>query len=236
MDIRLQFRDELLTSTDFPAILTRIHHVAAAMASIDPRFADWYAQGDSREEAHMYRAFENGQPSAALVAVLRHRYANDSSFTSVGLWDGDEDPDAGATLACLIGDKFLPDSFEVSLYNDAVFGELKSMEVIVLAAIEAFAPAYVAVAPHAYAEKQVFDDKLGVGWMLYLPTVITTQQVPEARALIPVHAAGKQQTGTLIVSVTDTVFSIDNPEHIEIANRIEIRLVDQDLLPRYADL
>ncbi|PQV51054.1 immunity 52 family protein [Paraburkholderia sp. BL21I4N1] len=236
MDIRLQFRDESLTSTDFPNILTRIHHVTNAMTRIDARFADWYAQGDSPEEAHMYRAFENGQPSAALVAVLRHRYANDSMFTSVALWDGDEDHNEGATLACLVGDKYLPDSFVVSLYNDAAFGDVNSMASVVLAAIGAFAPAYLAVAPRAYAGKQVFDDKPGVGWMLYLPTIITTQQVPEARALIPIRATGKQQTGTIIVSVTDTVFSIDNPEHIEIANRIEIRLVDQDLLPRYVDL
>ena len=37
-------------------------------------------------------------------------------------------------------------------------------------------------------------------------------------------------------NVTDAVFSAENPEHVEIANRIEIRLVDLDLLPRYADL
>nr|BAO18957.1 hypothetical protein [Burkholderia sp. M701] len=82
----------------------------------------------------------------------------------------------------------------------------------------------------------MFNDKPGIGWMLYLPKVISVQQVPEARALIPVPDAGRNQTGTIIVSVTDAVFSIDNPEHIEIANRIEIRLVDQDLLPAYADI
>jgi hypothetical protein len=32
------------------------------------------------------------------------------------------------------------------------------------------------------------------------------------------------------------VFSLDNASHVELANRIEMRLVDQDLLPRYADL
>lgn len=42
--------------------------------------------------------------------------------------------------------------------------------------------------------------------------------------------------GTIVVSVTDAVFSLDNPEHVEVANRIEIRLVDQDLLPAYADI
>jgi hypothetical protein len=72
--------------------------------------------------------------------------------------------------------------------------------------------------------------------MIYLPKVLTTQQVPEARMLVPVKGTGKQQLGTIIVSVTDEPFSIDNPAHLKIANDIEVRLVDQDLLPRYADL
>ena len=72
--------------------------------------------------------------------------------------------------------------------------------------------------------------------VLYLPQVITAQQVLEAQALIPVPAAGKKQTGTIIVSVADEVFSLDNPSHVELANHIEMRLVDQDLLPCYVDL
>ena len=72
--------------------------------------------------------------------------------------------------------------------------------------------------------------------MIYLPKVVTVQRVPEAHALIPVPEAGRKQTGTIIVSVTDGVFSVDNSEHVEAANRIEIRLVDQDLLPRYSDI
>ncbi len=82
----------------------------------------------------------------------------------------------------------------------------------------------------------MFDDKPGVGWMLYLPTLLTAQQVPETRELIPVPEAGRKQTGTIIVSVPDAVFSVDSSEHVEVANRIEIRLVDQDLLPAFADL
>lgn len=71
---------------------------------------------------------------------------------------------------------------------------------------------------------------------MYLPTVITQQQVPEAREIVPVLEAGRAQTGTIIVSTTDAPFSTQNPEHIETANRIEVRLVDQDLLPAFADL
>lgn len=72
--------------------------------------------------------------------------------------------------------------------------------------------------------------------MLYLPKVITAQQVPDAPTLIPVPEAGRKQTGTIIVGVTDDVLAVDNPEHIQIANCIEIHLVDQNLLPRYADI
>lgn len=76
--------------------------------------------------------------------------------------------------------------------------------------------------------------------MLYLPHVLTIRQLPEARALVPVMGQDEKgkdkQIGTIIVSVIDEPFSDENPEHVKIANAIEIRLVDQDLLPRYADL
>ena len=78
--------------------------------------------------------------------------------------------------------------------------------------------------------------------MLYLPRVLTVQEVPEARALVPVMTEGDgkkrkaEQIGTIVVSVTDECFSDRNPEHVKIANAIEMRLVDQDLLPRYTNL
>jgi hypothetical protein len=73
--------------------------------------------------------------------------------------------------------------------------------------------------------------------MLYLPRVITTQQVPEARALIPImdSADKKKQKGTVIVSVTDGYFDASKPELVEIVDSIDRRMVDQDLLPLYAD-
>lgn len=107
---------------------------------------------------------------------------------------------------------------------------------IVQSIIVNFAPLVVEVAPKEYFDKRVFDDKPGVGWMIYLPRKITVQQVPEARALVPVKNNDGKEVGTIIVSVTDAVFFTDNAEHVEIANRIEIRLVDQDLLPAYADM
>jgi hypothetical protein len=57
----------------------------------------------------------------------------------------------------------------------------------------------------------------------------------QGRRSIPVHGEHGKQIGTIIVSVTDEVFSVDNPEHVRIANEIEIRLVSQDLVSRYSD-
>jgi hypothetical protein len=66
--------------------------------------------------------------------------------------------------------------------------------------------------------------------------LLTERQIPEARALVPVFAVDGKQQGTIIFRVTDEPFSDSNPDHMRIANAIEVRLVDQDLLPRYADL
>lgn len=96
---------------------------------------------------------------------------------------------------------------------------------------------YITYGPRKYVAKKVFQDRLGVSWMLYLPRVLTVAEVPEARALIPVESMSDgRRPGTIIVSVTDGVFDVNNPEHVKVANAIEIRLADQDLLPRFVDL
>ncbi|AOI60379.1 immunity 52 family protein [Burkholderia diffusa] len=236
MDFSLQFRDETLAPTDFEKILSRIHIVVSTMGAIDSTLSTWFAQGDTLDEALLYPAFEDGQPSTALLAVLQHQFSDDPSRSYVALWNGNQNKGEGATIVCHVGENSVPHSFEIKISSSAVLGNLESVQRIVNATVTAFRPAYVTVSPRSYAAKQVFDDKPGVGWMIYLPKVITQQQVPEAREIVPIPDAGKAQTGTIVVSTTDAPFSMKNPEHIETANRIEIRLVDQDLLPAFADL
>ena len=103
-----------------------------------------------------------------------------------------------------------------------------------------WSPLYGAVESNGYSDIKVFKDHPGVGWMLYLPRVLTAQQIPEARSFVPVMGkdakGNNRQVGTIVVSVTDEPFSDKNHEHVKIANAIEIRMVDQDLLPRFTDL
>lgn len=89
------------------------------------------------------------------------------------------------------------------------------------------------VGPTAYyTTEKVFSQRPGVGWMLYLPMPIATKQLPEAAELVPVMD-GLEQKGTIIVSVPDATFSVDDGNHVATANAIEVRLADQDLLPAY---
>jgi hypothetical protein len=241
MEINALFRDPSLTSRAFPGMLARESAIVDMFANASPLMdrANWHLKGDTLDEALLYPAFDNdGSPSQAALAVLAEESGGKKKGVShAAIWNGKTGQDEGASMSCRASDaKVLPDSFSVHLGVPACYATADEMIGAVKAVVATFHPLIVETSPAGYFEKQVFDDKPGVGWMLYLPKTITVQQIPEARALIPVPGPGKQQTGTIIVSVTDTVFSVDNPEHVEIANRIEIRLVDQDLLPAYAEL
>jgi hypothetical protein len=80
-----------------------------------------------------------------------------------------------------------------------------------------------------------FMDRPGVGWMLYLPRIFAEADLPEARALVPVMKEEKQ-LGTIVVSVTDAVFSAKNEEHVRAARAIETRLVSNDWLPTWQQM
>lgn len=205
-----------------------------------PKLAQWFLGGNSREEALLYSAFDAHGPTTAILAVLREQARHEQGrlpfMQSVGLWNG-EDQVNGASMGCFIRHADEPShvDFGSRLREFQTFPNVLST---IQKMVDIWRPLYLSVEPVFY--EPVFKDRPGVGWMLYLPRVLTAQQVPEARALVPVmgkNAKGKdEQRGTIIVSVTDEPFSDENPDHVRIANAIEIRLVDQDLLPRYADL
>ncbi|NYH19542.1 immunity 52 family protein [Paraburkholderia bryophila] len=238
MKINAQFRDPTLSPLDFAEVLNRLGSIIDSIAQQHGELQKntWRLKGDSQAEAGLYSAFDEGGASPAALAVLKEEFRNSPNRTYVSIWHGGDAAASGVSMVCHVGRPGALNLFVVEMLGEYALADLTTVASIVTRTVRKFNPAYVGVSPTGYFEKRVFDDKPGVGWMLYLPKIITMQQVPEARALIPVPERGKNQTGTLIVSVTDTVFSIDNPEHIEIANRIEIRLVDQNLLPRYADL
>lgn len=238
-----QYREKTdIAPSDFNFHLTRLWSVIEALAVRDARLTEWFLQGNTVAEARLHPIYdEKAVLSASAKAVLSEQYRNEKERPkAVGMWNGESVQEDGASIVLIFDNAPMPGDLDITLGEESTavsrLGDFNAIARIVSTIAAVYMPAYVAAAPRKYSSKRVFDDRPGMGWMLYLPRIITTQQVPEARELIPVPERGKNQTGTIIVSITDAVFSIDNPEHIEIANRIEIRLVDQDLLPRYADL
>ncbi|WP_232490728.1 immunity 52 family protein [Burkholderia ubonensis] len=187
----------------------------------------WFVMGNSD-----CPAFTVDGPSDAFVESLSDEPGESSSSTHI--WNGLEDK-GGAAFGADCDLRFLS-KFEFRADGFDCLRRYERVVELVTGALGIWPGLLVEVASYAYwTEHQVFPDRPGVGWMLYLPHTLTQTQVPEARALIPVMRDDKQQ-GTIIVSVTDGPFDVSNRDHVKVANDIEIRLADQDLLPRYVDL
>lgn len=208
------------------------------LASRDRLLSEWLLKGDSLKEALLHSVFAPGfDGDEAARAVLRNEEKKKRRkpffVSSISLWNGEQDSGLGASIHLMYSDAPAPDHMELSLDNPKGqnrLGDWKDMAGLVALCVRQWSPLYAHVFDMTrYGPKAVFQDRLAVGWMLYLPRALTQQQVPEAHALLPMpDRDGKP--GTLIVSTTDT-FDVDNAEHIKNANAIEVRLADQGLLP-----
>jgi len=243
MHLVTQYRDRAdVPKAHFPLHLERLRPVIEWLAAKDPTLDAWFLKGDTVEEAGLYRVFGGGGPTTAAVAVLSERYRMKvGDPKTIAIWNGETAKQQGAALSVTIDTGIIANELELSLGEvDAAssrLGEAASIAELVTRLVALHDPAYITFGPRKYVSKQVFDYRPGASWMLYLPHTLTVSDVPEAGALIRiVGPEGKKQMGTLIVSITEGVFDVKNPAHIEAANAIEVRLANQDLLPRYTEL
>lgn len=192
---------------------------------------NWCVPGDSEAESRIHSAFTPSRPTDAALEWSKNRSQNSDSRSFVGVWSGLQG-DGGAAFNTSYALN-APCLMHFQSRGVASLAHCATIVNLLHGILQTWPAQAIQVAPTKY--ESVFPDRLSVGWMLYLPHVLTPAQVPEARDLIPIMREGKQQ-GTIIVSVTDAVFDADNREHVKAANDIEIRLADQDLLPRFVDL
>lgn len=235
--LELQYRR---SGTVLPTVdlqLDELFRFARVVSEFSPLLKEWYLTSDTNlADALRYKAFDANGPTPAALAVVRTDSKNVHDLRSVSVWNGAENEANAAVLSSRCNVIGRPDAVKFGLKLQPEVPDWKIGAQWMRAALAIWSAQFCNFGPFWYAEKKVFKDRPGVSWMLYLPQALTTKQVPEARALVPVMGDSKKQIGTIIVSVTDGPFSIDNPAHVKIANAIEVRLVDQDLLPRYADL
>jgi len=247
MNFFAQHRDlSNLPNADFEFHFRRLRPLVDTLANRDKMLTEWYLQGNSVEEALQHRVYgDDHQPCQETINKLTSEYQGESPDDPkvIGIWNGAKlEKDGASFMIDIDGGNALPQQFNIDIAEQgnglSRLGDYRSVAQVVSMVVSTYNSFYVMYGPRKYFSNMVFQDRPGVSWMLYLPHVLTANEVPEARALIPVGngSNGSDQKGTIIVSVTDQVFDVTNQEHIKMANDIEIRLADQDLLPRFVDL
>ncbi|WP_080426406.1 Imm52 family immunity protein [Burkholderia ubonensis] len=226
LELRLVIRQE---PTRIPSAEQRCEELwrfAKLLESVGLNMSQWLVNGDSAT-----LAFDSTSPTPALIRSASDDPESPIQFADV--WNGIEGKGAAGLVSKYRMKRRSGFDFRAVDVNGLKF--YRSVADLVEGALGIWPSLLVEVAPYAYSDEKVFFDRPGVGWMLYLPKRIETEQVPEARMMRHVRDVNGTE-GTIVVSVIDGPFDVANSEHVKVANAIEIRLADQDLLPRYADL
>ncbi|NQE51172.1 immunity 52 family protein [Herbaspirillum rubrisubalbicans] len=240
MNIQFSYKSRLDTLPSIPEHLNQLWKVATLLEKAGMPLADWCPPADTPDNARRNLAFEKDGPSQAAIAIFKEEEKAESSDRSriLGVWNGKEDKGGAVILHSLstIADPS-NSSFKIQADSVAALEDKENIIQIINGLLDVFPAPFIEVSPAPYRTRhRVFDDRPGVGWMLYLSEILTPAQVPEAPELLRVWDSEKKQKGTIIVSVPNETFSVKNKEHIKVANEIEIRLADQDLLPRFSNL
>lgn len=195
---------------------------------------EWFPPADTEANSLLNRAFDAHGPTAAAVAMVEADKENqDDDVRMLGVWNGVEGP-GGIAMTTTLSIGRIPSNLGLAAKGVAALTDSRHVVQIVQSVLTIWSPLLVQTGPAGYSRQRVFKDRTAVSWMLYLPHVIETRHAPEAASLIAIHDAEKRQKGTIVVSVAET-FDVDNPEHVRRANALEVRLADQDLLPRLTD-
>ncbi|OWO82009.1 hypothetical protein B5C26_10340 [Photorhabdus luminescens] len=192
----------------------------------------WYLTGYSRKEAFKYIVFDEKGPTSVAIRDFEKEYRKNFPSLINGMWDGQKDE-----LSCgIIYDKSKsghPDWVRLELNLKIDSNQLNVSRLIDLVKYLATSRdfPYIQVETNGYTlkGKQVFPDRLSVGWMLYQPRIIDKSYLPMAEDVLPVYQ-NNEQIGTLIITKKG-IFDGRDQDDIDKSNDVEIQLVNLGLLP-----
>lgn len=184
----------------------------------------------------MHRAFECNKISEETFLKWNKGYEKDSPLFVEGVWDGVGDYSSAIEYRKMFIDQ--PNRVNVELHLVSEDKSISTKNFVNLFSSIAchFDCSYINAENKGYGfyDRNVFSDRVYVGWVLYLPHIVLPELISEAARTVPVFD-GENQKGTIIVS-TEEIFYGCNKYHIGKANDIEIRLLDLGLLPLITEL
>ena len=185
-------------------------------------------------------------PSKKIIAFNSHGFSDEALTYVQGLIDNNK------PIYLVFADESEDDSVITILYKNtpAVSVERYVLSVIIkslssnnmcndfvriidsMAKYEGWNFKYIRVETEQYSfnAREVFEDRLPVGWMLYLPVVIMNDSVPSAYCLHTVDNGN----GTIIVSKEN--FNGEELKDVLRANDVEMELASNGLLPLMKEL
>ena len=184
-------------SIAFRPVAEKIDAVVRYLQANDPLSKEWLLMRDTLNESLLYPVFDGGGalPTAA-EAVLETEYkGEDVRFLS--MWNGQTKKSDVVSIIFSFHDRDWPKWTLTINYRESIerLGGYRRVADLLSIIATTLSPIAITVSRNDYFEKQIFQDRPGVGWMLYLPNALTTKEVPEARALVPGACQGSEREG-----------------------------------------
>lgn len=236
LSINFNFRvnDDDIKFDDIAGHFNYLSNILGALLSTQPV---WYETGYSRKQALEHVAFDKNGITEKTFQKWFKRYKKDTPLFVESIWDGgDDDCNNGISYRKMFFDERNRVVVNAELNIPLSKGNVLDLSSLISNIAIKFMCSHILLETRGYTfhERNVFPDRLSVGWMLFLPHIIMSELIPEAARVIPVMG-GDKQIGSIVVS-TEDIFDGNDKEHIAKSNDIEIRLLDLGLLPLLTEL
>ena len=197
---------------------------------------DWYLCSTTKKKSSIHKGFDKNGVTEIGLHKLTKEYNKDKKHFCLSIWDKKTE-EAGLAYSIYEQTCGQPFKVEIRLDYDVLLSEiaLNNIQKFCLALSEQFDGAYIMVNNNYTPEKTVFPDRLSAAWMIYLPKVqLSHNIVPQAFDVISPTDHEGHAAGSLVVTVPH-FFDNRNTDDIKAVRRVDIKLHELGLLPRYAD-
>ncbi|QXF35785.1 hypothetical protein CE143_23275 [Photorhabdus luminescens] len=238
---RIELFHDLNESITPKVALNDLYPVVQQVNKLSNKQSGWHLPENSLEERLLYRAFDENGPTEYALKHFEATFDEKSKLIVKSLSDGNYEDNN--SILYTSEDEIYNNPIRLGKTNISINISLKKEDVsfdkfivFIKNLISNCKSPFILVDTRGYSlkQKQVFPDRVYAGWMLYLPIEIDPTLVPMAEEIISISDKNDKK-GSLIITTKD-IFDIENQEHINKANDIEICLRDLQILPLMTEL